>query len=88
MTYTRELIKAERQNEQDLAQLQSEYDDMTRLQRIRHFGVAVDLSNRIARIEGVLRERRRMFDFPHHSDQTGLTDNATANTFVVLIENE
>lgn len=46
-------------------------------QKIRHLGVAVDLSNKIARLEGMIRERRRMYgDFPPYQEMYFSDDEA------------
>ncbi len=88
MIYERQLTQAEKQNEAQLANLQEKYDTMTRLERIRRLGTAVDLSNQIARIEGTIRARRLMYDFPHHTKELQLADDAATDTLLVDIENK
>lgn len=88
MSYDRDLTRFEKQNEDDLAELKKQYAEMSRREKIRHLGFAVHLSNRIARIEGVLRERRRQFEFPHHTTILELDDDTTTEADVSTIENE
>ena len=63
------LARSERENQIALEGLYEERDAMTLAQRIRHLGTAVDLSNKIARLEGMVRERRRVYgNFPSYGD--------------------
>ncbi len=87
MIYERQLTQAEKENEAQLADLQGKYDAMTRLERIRRLGTAANLSIQIERLKGTLRERRLMFDFPHHEEQSQLADDTTTDTLLVHVEN-
>ena len=63
------LARSERENQIALEGLYEKRDAMTLAKRIRHLGTAVDLSNKIARLEGMIRERRRIYgDFPRYED--------------------
>ena len=73
----RMLARSERDNEIALERLRQERDAMSFPQKIRHLGVAVDLSNKIARLEGMIRERRRMYgDFPPYQEMYFSNDEA------------
>ena len=73
----RMLARSERDNEIALERLRQERDAMSLPQKIRHLGVAVDLSNKIARLEGMIRERRRMYgDFPPYREMYFSDDEA------------
>ena len=73
----RMLARSERDNEIALERLRQERDAMSFPQKIRHLGVAVDLSNKIARLEDMIRERRRMYgDFPPYQEMYFSDDEA------------
>jgi hypothetical protein len=71
------LARSERDNQIALENLREQRDAMSLPQKIRHLGVAVDLSNKIARLEGMIRERRRMYgDFPPYQEMYFSDDEA------------
>ena len=73
----RTLARSERDNQIALEKLREQRDAMSLPQKIRHLGVAVDLSNKIARLEGMIRERRRMYgDFPPYQEMYFSDDEA------------
>lgn len=80
MIYDRDLVRAEQQDIAELEQIRIEHDRMTRLQRIRYLGKAVNLSNRSARIEGMIQARRQMYAFPRYDEEPQLADDTATDT--------
>ena len=76
----RMLARSERDNQIALEKLREQRDAMSLAQKIRNLGMAVDLSNRIAQLEGMIHERRRMYgDFPPYQE-TYFSDNEAGDT--------